>query len=94
MLKSQNRINLKKVYQHGVMLLFGVSFIEVISFLLIGISHQHFLSYKPDFTTFPPELPLRRMPFAKASRYRMLLYPELHLLWNQTAGFRKDCIIL
>lgn len=32
---------------------YGVSSIDMINFLLVGVSHQHILSYKPENYAFP-----------------------------------------
>ena len=43
------RIDWKRVFQSGVMQLFGATYIMWIERLMAGISHQHVLSYNPVF---------------------------------------------
>ena len=46
------RIDWKRVFQSGVMQLFGATYIMWIERLMAGISHQHVLSYNPNISLF------------------------------------------
>ena len=47
--KMSEKQKLEKIFRYGEMLLFGVTFIRWTDSMINGISHQHVLSYNPEF---------------------------------------------
>ena len=70
------RIDWKRVFQSGVMQLFGATYIMWIERLMAGISHQHVLSYNP----------IKAFQLSSSIRQEL----DLSLMYSTISPIKKD----